>query len=147
MRCVPSVALVAAFALMPAAAAAQQPAAVPLRIQDGWARPQAELTRPAGGYVRIENTGADTVVITDASCTPARRTEIHEMVMQDDMMRMQRVPALVVAPGATVAMRPGGMHIMLMELTEPLAAGTTFPCSFTLRDGSRTGFTLTVRAP
>lgn len=144
MRCVTRLTLL--LAALPAVAAAQQTGS-PLRLTDGWARPQAETSRPTGGYLTIENTGSDTVVITGASCAVASRTEIHEMVTQDGMMRMRRLPELAVPPGATVQLRPGGMHIMLMGLTEPLAAGRVLPCTLTLRGGASVAASLTVRAP
>lgn len=144
MHCVTRLAVL--LAAVPAVAASQEPAS-PLRFQNGWARPQAETSRPSGGYITVENTGRDTVVITGASCAGAARTEIHEMVTQDGMMRMRRLPELVVAPGATVQLRPGGMHIMLMGLTEPLVAGRSLACTITLRDGSTVATSLAVRAP
>lgn len=126
-------------------AAAQRPA--PLRPEDGWARPVADTTRPSGGYLRLTNVSADTVVVTGARCAGVRRTEIHETSTADGMMRMRRIAELVVPPGATIMFQPGGLHLMLMMLEAPLVAGQTVACTLELRGGATVPVSLAVRAP
>jgi copper(I)-binding protein len=60
------------------------------------------------------------------------------------MMEMLPVKSLPIAPGAPITFSPGGYHIMLMGLTQPLSAGQTFPLTLTFADGSKVATTVTV---
>jgi copper(I)-binding protein len=133
-------------AAAPVALPTQQPASA-LRVADSWARSQADSSRPSGGYATLANGSADTIVVTQVRCEGVGRTEIHETTTADGMMRMRRIPELVVLPGATVTMRPGGLHLMLMDLAAPLVAGQSVSCRLTLRSGALVPLTLAIRAP
>ncbi len=65
--------------------------------------------------------------------------EIHEMAMQGDMMRMRAVPALELPAGKAVELKPGGYHLMLMDLKNQLKAGETVPLTLVVegKDGKR----------
>ena len=61
-------------------------------------------------------------------------TEIHEMKMDKDVMRMSAVPALDLPAGKSVELKPGGYHVMLMDLKGPLADKSSIPMTLTLED-------------
>jgi hypothetical protein len=67
-------------------------------------------------------------------CERVRRPEIHETVMENDMARMRRIPALTLAKGQQAELRPGGLHLMLMGLEAPLAPGEYVYCTFLAGD-------------
>ena len=72
--------------------------------------------------------------------TPAAGVaEIHEMAMDGDVMRMRAIGALELPAGKTVALQPGGYHLMLMQLKAALKAGETVPLTLVVetRDGKR----------
>ncbi len=75
----------------------------------------------AGGYLSITNTGTETDRLVSARFEGSARVEIHEMKMEGDVMKMAELPdGLPIPPGATVALKPGGYHLMFMELKAPL---------------------------
>jgi copper(I)-binding protein len=62
-----------------------------------------------------------------ASSEVAGRVELHTMEMEGDVMRMREVGTIEVPAGKTVELKPGGLHIMFMDLKKPLANGSSFP--------------------
>jgi copper(I)-binding protein len=97
-----------------------------LRIEAPMLRATPPNAPVAGGFLRIENTGGtdDTLVAAAISGDVAREVELHEMAMEDGVMSMFEVEGGIEVPaGETVALVPGGLHIMLMGLQAPLDAG------------------------
>jgi periplasmic copper chaperone A len=80
----------------------------------------------AGGFVTITNSGGTDDKLIAASSDAAGRMELHDMVMDGDVMKMREVEGgIVVAAGTTVELKPGGLHLMFMDVPETLAAGDT----------------------
>jgi copper(I)-binding protein len=95
-----------------------------LVITEPWSRATPGGARVGGGYLRITNTGSAPDRLTGGSFALAGRVEVHQMSMAGDVMRMAPVVGgLVVAPGETVELKPGGFHLMFMDLREPLKEG------------------------
>ena len=91
-----------------------------------WTRATPGGARVAGGYVTIRNTGALPDRLIGGSLEAAGRVEIHEMAMVEGVMRMRDLAnGLAIAPGATVELRPGGYHVMFLDLWRPLRQGET----------------------
>ena len=125
---------VVAFALtladLPSALAQHRPAAADtvkagaLTIEAPWSRATPGGAKVAGGYLKITNTGKDADRLTGGSLPRAGRVEIHEMAVADGVMRMRPLPAgLEIKPGATVELKPGGLHLMFMDLSAGLKDG------------------------
>ena len=90
----------------------------------------------AGGYVVIANGGEEDDRLVAAGTDAAGRVELHEMVMDGDVMRMREVEGGIPVPaGGTVALRPGGLHLMLMDLAGPMPAGETRDVTLTFESG------------
>ncbi len=86
----------------------------------------------AGGFLTLTNKGAEDDVLVSASSEIARETQIHEMAMEGDVMKMRQLEdGLVVPAGESVALKPGGFHIMFMGLNGPLVEGETVPVTLT----------------
>ena len=95
-----------------------------IKISQPWARATPGGAKVAAGYVTITNTGKTADKLTGGSAAAAGVLEIHDMTMADGVMRMRRLDAgLDLKPGETVALKPGGLHLMLMELRQPLKQG------------------------
>lgn len=97
-------------------------------------------TRPgapvAGGFMTIENTGGMNDRLVAAASDVAGIMQIHEMRMIDDVMKMRELPdGLEIPAGETVALEPGGYHIMFMELNQPLVEGETVDVTLTFENG------------
>ncbi len=93
-------------------------------IDHPWARATPGGATVGGGYVVLKNTGATPDRLLSAASPVAGRVEIHEMAMTNGVMTMRPLPdGLAIPGGATVALKPGSYHIMLMQLKQPLKEG------------------------
>jgi periplasmic copper chaperone A len=80
----------------------------------------------AGGYMKITNTGKEADRLVGGTLDQTRRLEIHQMTMVGDVMQMRPLPdGLVIKPGETVELEPGGYHVMGLDLQAPFASGQT----------------------
>jgi periplasmic copper chaperone A len=98
-----------------------------LGIKGPFARATPPGAKTAGAFMTIENQGDNADLLVSASSPLAGAVEIHEMRMDGEMMRMREIRDLEIKPGATVALRPGGRHLMLLDLKQPLKQGDVVP--------------------
>ncbi|MBA1155233.1 DUF1775 domain-containing protein [Microvirga mediterraneensis] len=97
-----------------------------LSLEQAWSRATPGGAKVGGGYVSITNTGAAPDRLIGGSFPLASKVEVHEMRLDGDVMRMKPVEGgLEIKPGATVELKPGGLHLMFMDLKEPLKEGQT----------------------
>ena len=93
--------------------------------------PYARATAPGqptgGGFLKLTNKGDAGDRLVSASAAVSSRVELHSMKMEGDVMRMRQVDAVDVPAGETVELKPGGLHIMFVDLKAPLKAGDSFP--------------------
>ena len=107
----------------------------PLMVRDAWVREPLPRASTTAAYAVIENPSATDAVLVDVSSTSAKAAELHEMVMAGDMMDMRRVKEIRVPAAGRVELKPGGLHVMLFELTHQLKDGDVVPLTFTTNDG------------
>lgn len=95
-----------------------------IKIAQAWSRATPGGSKVAAGYLTITNTGKAADKLIGGSAAVAGTFELHDMTMTDGVMRMRRIDGgIEIKPGATVALRPGGMHVMFMDLKQQLAQG------------------------
>jgi periplasmic copper chaperone A len=93
----------------------------PLVIEAPWSRATPGGARVAVGFLKISNTGKEADRLIGGTIEVAKKLEIHEMTMTDNVMRMRQLPkGLEIKPGETVELKPSGYHLMFMELARPL---------------------------
>ncbi|MCU4181453.1 copper chaperone PCu(A)C [Bosea sp. BH3] len=103
-----------------------------LTIGHPWSRATPAGAKVGGGYLTIENTGSAPDRLVSVSAPFAGRAEIHEMALKDGIMTMRPLEKGVdVAPGAKVEFKPGGYHIMFMDLKQQLKQGETLKGTLT----------------
>ena len=107
----------------------------PIVVRDAWIR-EPPPRSPAAGYLVIENRGGESVALVAVAAEVAERTEIHVMEYKDDRMTMRRVAKLQIPAGEEVALEPGGTHLMLMELRQPLRDGDEVELVLRFGDGT-----------
>ena len=96
----------------------------PLTITAPWTRATPRGAQVAGGYVRITNTGTQADRLTGGTFDLSAKVEVHEMAMDGSIMRMRQLSGgLEIKPGETVELKPGGLHLMFMDLKSPVATG------------------------
>jgi hypothetical protein len=111
----------AAFALAAAGGAAQ----AQVTVSDAWVRGTVQGQTATGAFMKLRS--ADGAAVVGAASPVAGLVEIHEMAMENNVMKMRAVTRIDVPPGRTVELKPGGYHVMLMDLRQPLKKGETVP--------------------
>jgi hypothetical protein len=104
-------------------------------VTDAWARATMPGQPVSGAYMQIQS-DADARLI-GASSPAVPRVEVHEMKMDGDVMRMREVKAIDLPKGKTVSLQPGGLHLMLMNLPKPIAAGDVIPLTLEVESGGK----------
>lgn len=107
---------------------------VGMTATSAWARTSPMVAEAGAAYMTLTNTTAtdDELIGASVPATVAAVAEVHESSMgEGGMMAMNRVDSVAVPAGGTVELAPGGFHIMLLQLAEPLQAGTEFPITLT----------------
>ena len=97
-----------------------------VQIENAYTRSTVPGQMAAGGFMKIENKGALDQLIS-ASSPVAGEVQLHEMAMEGNVMKMRQVKEVVVPAGGAVELKPGGMHLMFMNIKAPLTAGETVP--------------------
>lgn len=101
-------------------------------IQDAWARPSVQGQQATGAFMKL--TAKDKLQLLSVSTPAAGVAEVHEMKMEGGVMKMRAVSALDLPAGKTVELKPGGYHVMLMDLKAPLLKDTTVPLTLVFKD-------------
>jgi periplasmic copper chaperone A len=131
--------LAAATLLAATAAHAQTTVAEP------WVRSTVAGQKATGAFLQI--TSASGGKLVSASSPVAGVVEIHEMAMEGNVMKMRALPkGLDLPAGKAVALKPGGLHVMLMDLKQPLKAGDTVPLSLVVEGAANKRETIEVKA-
>jgi copper(I)-binding protein len=106
-----------------------------LKVEDAWARATAPGQPVAGAFMKL--TSDRNAQLVGASSPVAGMVQVHMMKMQDGVMIMREMKSLPLPKGKTVELAPGGYHIMLMELKQPLTAGKSVPITLNVKTGRK----------
>lgn len=118
-----------------------------LVITQPWSRATPGGAKTGAGYLTIENKGGAPDRLVAVSGDVAGRIEVHEMAVNNGVMTMRPLEkGLVIEPGKTVALAPGGYHLMLMELKSPLKQGDKLPVTLEFEKAGKVAVTLEVQA-
>lgn len=128
-------------------AAAKDFTAGKLTVSNPWARASAGRMKNGAAYLVLTNKGQKTDRLVEATTPVARKASLHESVMEGGVMKMRPVKPIVVGPGATVMLKPGGLHLMLMGLKAPLKEGEMFPLTLTFEKAGHVEVKVMVRKP
>ena len=135
--------LAAAAALTLAAAAFAAEDAI--RVEQAWARATPGGAKTGAAYFTLESREADRLVGVE---TPiAGRAELHTHEMDSGIMKMRPVEGIAIEPGKKAVLKPGGDHVMLMELKQPLKEGQSFPLTLRFAKAGKREVTVTVEKP
>jgi len=130
--------------LLTSAAAAQTgPVDIkPVDIKNAWSRATPGKVETGAAYLTIESAAPDR--LTGASTPVAGKAELHEMTMQGGIMKMRSLAAVDLPAGHAVVLKPGGTHIMLSGLKQPLRAGESFPLTLEFEKAGKREVTVTI---
>jgi len=128
------------------AASAHDYAVDSLRIDHPFARATPPGAKAGGVFVTVENTGVRPDRLLRVSTPMAGVAELHAMSIDAGVMRMRGVAALDVGPGEKLQLKPGGYHVMLSELRQPLKVGDKFPLTLTFQNAGAVEVSVWVEA-
>ncbi len=137
---IPRTAAAFLFSLILAGAALAQ-----VTVSDPWVRATVTGQPASGAFMTL--TAARGVRLVEARSPAAGVVEIHEMSMSQGVMRMRAVDALELPAGKAVELRPGGYHVMLMQLKAPLKTGDSVPITLVFEGPGQARETVEVKAP
>ncbi|MTH96117.1 copper chaperone PCu(A)C [Roseibium sp. RKSG952] len=116
-----------------------------LAIENTWTRATPPRAKAGGGFATITNSGSSADRLVGVSSPVTGRVEIHEMAVEDGIMKMRELENGIEIPaGETVSLEPGGLHIMFMGLTEGFEEGTAIPVTLTFENAGDVDIELAV---
>lgn len=120
-------------------------AAESVSIHDPYARAVPPGQPNSAAFMQLENTTQADLALTAAQSSVSEVAELHTHTDVDGIMQMRQVDSIALPAGETTELKPGGLHIMLIGLKQPLADGDQIDLTLTFSDGSATELTLPVR--
>ncbi|PDT75709.1 copper chaperone PCu(A)C [Bradyrhizobium sp. C9] len=130
-----------------APAAAEDVKAGDLVITQAWTRATPNGAKIGGGYLTIENKGTTPDRLVSGSGDVAGKIEVHEMSMDNGVMKMRALDkGLTIEPGKTVKLAPGGYHLMMFDLKNPLKQGDKVPVTLEFEKAGKVSVSLDVQA-
>lgn len=132
-RSILNAAICAALTLASATAAHAQ-----VTVKEPWVRGTVASQKATGAFMQLSTTEA--VRLVEVRSGAAKIVEVHEMRMEGDRMMMKAVPGIDLVPGQMLELKPGGFHVMLIDVVKPLNAGDKVPLTLVLegKDKKRT---------
>jgi periplasmic copper chaperone A len=127
------------------AVALSQPAFAQVAVSDAWVRATVAEQRATGAFMKL--TGVQAARLLRVESPVAAVVEIHEMRMVDNVMRMRAVDGLELPAGKTVELKPGGYHVMLIDLKRQIKDGDSVPLTLHLKRADGAEETVELSAP
>ena len=132
LKSLTTIAVLSALATMHTDMAQAQAPDPAITVQDAWVRTTVPGQKGTGAFMKI--TAKEGTRLVGASTPVAGVAEVHEMKMEGDVMKMRALPALDLPAGKTVELKPGGLHVMLMDLKAALPKDSTVPLTLLFKD-------------
>ena len=137
------------FLLIPIVALSTSVSAQPytlgaISIERPWSRELPPVAPNGAAYLRIENDGERAARIVSAHSPIAGRVEIHAHEMDAGVMKMRHLRSIEVPAQGAVSFEPGGLHLMLIGLKEPLVAGKGFPLTLVFQEAGEIEVTVEI---
>ena len=138
----PVVSVSALFLAMTVSLAAQ----AQVTVKDAWVRATVPQQKATGAFMQLQS--AQDAKLLSAQSPVAGVVEVHEMSMDGGVMKMRAIPSLALPAGKVVELKPGGYHVMLMDLKAQVKDGDTVPVTLVVegKDGKRQSVELKVPA-
>lgn len=114
-------------------------------VKDAWVRAPVAGQKATGAFMTIS--ARDGAQLVGVSSPVAGVTEVHEMKMEGNIMKMRPVPVLDIPAGRAVELKPGGYHLMLMDLKAPLAKDGSVPLTLVFKDAGGAESKMELKVP
>ena len=110
-------------------------AAADLEVSSPWVRGTVSAQKATGAFMQLSSKGG--VSLVGVGSPAANIVEIHEMVMDNNVMKMRALPRLEVEAGKVLELKPGSYHVMLIDLKKPLSKGEIVPITLQVEGKDR----------
>lgn len=117
-----------------------------IQIKDGFVREVPPNQTISAAFMTIQNNDMSDHKVVSASSPAAKIVELHTHTHENGMMKMRQIPQIDLPAGADAMLKPGGLHIMLIDLTAPLASDKPVPVTIKFEDGSEKTMELPVKS-
>lgn len=114
-------------------------------VEGAWVRGSVPGQRGTGGFMRL--TSREPLQLVGVATPVAGVAEIHEMKMEGDVMRMRAVDKVDLVPGVPFDLKPGGYHLMLMDLKQPLQKDVLIPLTLVFRNAAGAPLRMELQVP
>ncbi|MTV39829.1 copper chaperone PCu(A)C [Duganella radicis] len=121
------------------------PALAQVTVGEPWVRATVAAQKATGAFMTLTST--QNAKLVGVSSPAAGVVEVHEMKMENDMMKMRQLPALDLPAGKPVKLAPGGYHLMLLDLKQALKDGDKIPLTLEIEDAQKVRSKVQVEAP
>jgi copper(I)-binding protein len=111
------------------------PAAAQVTVNDPWIRGTVPQQMSTGAFMQLKS--ATDAKLIEARSSVAGVVEIHDMTMVNNVMRMRAVPSVALPAGRTVELKPGGYHVMMMDLKQQMKDGDVVPLTLVVESGGK----------
>lgn len=128
-----------------AIALASSAAYAEVKVENAWVRATVPNQQATGAFLNLTSDKDAKLVGASSSVLP--NVEIHEMAMENDVMKMRQVTGIDLPAGQTVELKPGGYHIMFMNLADQVKEGDTIPLTLDIENSDGSKESLEVQAP
>lgn len=118
--------------------------AADLEVKEPWVRGTVPAQKATGAFMQLSSKAGVTLV--GVASPAASVVEVHEMVMDNNVMKMRALPRLEVQAGKALELRPGSYHVMLIDLKKPLVKGDIVPITLKVEGKDKKVETVEVKA-
>lgn len=118
-----------------------------ITVDAPFARASAGAATVGAVFMNLKNSGATADALVAAESPVAARAELHTHIREGDIIRMRPVQAIDVPAGGAVSLQPGGLHVMLIDLRQPLKQGEVFPLTLTFAETGALTIQVSVQSP
>jgi hypothetical protein len=115
------------------------------RVEGAWVRSSVAGQQGTGAFMKI--TASEPTQLVGVSTPVAGVAQVHEMRMEGDIMKMRAIGKLDLPAGRTIELKPGGYHIMLLDLKQPLKQASMVPMTLSFRDAKGVEGKLELKVP
>lgn len=119
-----------------------------ITVEQAWSRASMGESRPGGAYMVVRNIGNDTRTLTGIKTNVAMMPQIHRTTTDaNGVSQMAPVGDIEITTGAEISLAPGGLHIMLMKLTQPLVEGESYSLTLVFKNGQNVEVSVPILSP
>jgi periplasmic copper chaperone A len=124
-----------------------QDTATTIDVSHAWARAMPAGAKTGAAYLTIKNSGKEGDRLVGVSSPVAGMAQLHTEINDNGVMKMRPLSGIDLKPGSTTVLKPGGMHIMLMDLKQPLKQGQSFPLTLDFAKSGKKEVQVSVAKP